>query len=676
MVPHASAFPDYNFARGLTFNLHKQYIGDAIAAADSAVDFSQFDGVYIMASKNAAVPFSPTWVPNPGQGITVDGVEVRHVVTLGADARLAIPVYQWHVIHHETGHLMGLPDIYLFTAADVHAPAGAWTNMGLISLGAHYTAWEKRLLGWLRDAAGEFRCVSEPSAQVELSPLEGTTGIRGLAVQTGPTKAIVAEVRRPMGQDARLCDWGLLVYTVDSSIASGTGPLVVQRALTGSNSTSISKCGSPYAAPFDLENGKPSTFRDAATGVTFDIVGAAPNGGMTVRVTNPQAVRFFPAITAAIGAGAFGALSAVAPGGWMEIFGRNFGDISRTWETADFQGAAAPTSLDGITVKIAGRPAYISYISPGQINVQVPDGVTPGTAQVVVSNAGANTNSFNITVAQVVPGVLAPPAFAAGGRQYVVAQFADQSFVGPPGLIPGAAFRRAGAGDKLVLFGIAFGATSPAQPAGQIVSQANSLPALTVKVGNTPATVDFAGLVYGLVGLYQFNITVPPGETGDVALTISLAGQPLSQKLWLALQITPFGGACLMSLPRPACPGHSPYAAPLPRALHHRDADARWILRRVVHHVVSHHAFRFVVVPASGIEVALETRKTAAANLDAQPVPRQKHVARHQRFETSPCVPCRPPSTPPACRSHRDTACVESIRPGYTPSRPGTHPSP
>ena len=34
----------YSFARGLTFDLHKQYIGDAVAAADASIDFSQYDG--------------------------------------------------------------------------------------------------------------------------------------------------------------------------------------------------------------------------------------------------------------------------------------------------------------------------------------------------------------------------------------------------------------------------------------------------------------------------------------------------------------------------------------------------------------------------------------------------------------------------------------------------------
>jgi uncharacterized protein (TIGR03437 family) len=532
-MPRASTV--YNFARGLTFDLHKQYISDAVGAADSMVDFSQFDGAYVIASKDSAVPFSPTWVPNPGQGIRVDGVQLRHVVTLGADTRLAIPLYKWHVIHHETGHLMGLPDLYLFAGNDVHAPAGAWDNMGLITVGAHYTSWQKRKLGWLND--DEFSCVTAASAQVDLSPLESSSGIRGLAVQVGPSKALIAEVRRLTGKDAGLCDQGLLVYTVDSSIASGGGPLAVQRAVpSGTDSAKIAECGSPYNATFNVGGGKPSTFRDTASGVTFDILGQPAGGGMTVRVTNPLPVRFFPAITSVIGAGAFGASRIVAPGGWMEIFGRNFGSVSRSWGSHDFNGSQAPNSLDGIRVTIGGVAAYVSYISPGQLNVQIPDGLAPGNAAVVVTNDGAVTDAFNVLVAGRAPGLLSPPNFSAGGKQYIAALFPDQTFVGPPGLIAGAPFRRAAAGDTLVLYGIGFGATTPAIPAGQIAGQANSLPGLVVRVGGVDARVAFAGLAQGFVGLYQFNVVVPSGVSGDVPLTMTISGQSVPQTLSLALQ--------------------------------------------------------------------------------------------------------------------------------------------
>lgn len=524
----------YNFARGLSFNDHKTYINDAVNAADTLVDFSQFDGVYIIASKNSAIPFSPTWVPSPGQGIQIDGVEVRHVVTLGGDARLAIPNYNWHVIQHETGHLMGLPDLYLYSGADVHAPVGGWDNMGLIAVGAHFTAWQKRKLGWLDEKS--FACVTSPSQQLDLSPLERAAGVRGLAIQISQTRAIVAEVRRPIGQDQRLCDSGLLVYLVDSSVANGSGPIVVQRAAAGADAGKLGRCGAAYDATYDLGNGKPAQFKDPSTGVVIEILGRTADDGFTIRVTNPLPIPFFPGIQSVVGASAFGASSAVSSGDWIEVYGRNFTATSRPWNDKDFAGSQAPSLLDGIRVTIGTRPGYISYISPGQINVQVPDGLSNGSAPVVVSNGGALSEAFNIAVAQRAPGILAPPSFATPTKQYVAAMFSDRVLVGPQGLIPGVVSRRAKAGDVIVMYGIGFGATNPVVPAGQITLQSSSLPNVVVRIGGVPAQIAFAGLSPGYLGLYQFNIEIPTGVTGDALLTLTVSGQPLPQTLWLALQ--------------------------------------------------------------------------------------------------------------------------------------------
>ena len=54
-----------------------------------------------------------------------------------------------------------------------------------------------------------------------------------------------------------------------------------------------------------------------------------------------------------VSASGFGAFPAVAPGSWIEIYGTNLAIDDRLWAASDFQGATAPTSLDGTTVTIA-----------------------------------------------------------------------------------------------------------------------------------------------------------------------------------------------------------------------------------------------------------------------------------------------------------------------------------
>jgi hypothetical protein len=63
-------------------------------------------------------------------------------------------------------------------------------------------------------------------------------------------------------------------------------------------------------------------------------------------------------------------------------------------------------------------------------------------------------------------------------------------------------------------------------PAGVLVSQSNQLiQTPQFLFGQTPGTISYAGLAPGLTGLYQFNVIVPAGQTGDaVPLTVSLPG--------------------------------------------------------------------------------------------------------------------------------------------------------
>jgi hypothetical protein len=75
---------------------------------------------------------------------------------------------------------------------------------------------------------------------------------------------------------------------------------------------------------------------------------------------------------------------AIASGGFVSIAGSGFGNSSRSWTSSDFSGTNLPLSLDGISVTINGKAAYVEYISPIQINAIAPDDDTIGQVQVQV----------------------------------------------------------------------------------------------------------------------------------------------------------------------------------------------------------------------------------------------------------------------------------------------------
>ena len=240
-----------------------------------------------------------------------------------------------------------------------------------------------------------------------------------------------------------------------------------------------------------------------------------------------------------ISAYAFGGATAVAPGSWIEIYGTNLAADARAWIGADFNGVNAPTSLDGTFVTIGGQRAFVDYISPGQVNVQVPSNVGTGQQPVIVNSADGASAALTLTVNLEQPGFLAPGSFKVGGTQYVVALFSDGStYVLPPGAVSGVTSRRAKSGDVITLYGIGFGAVTPNIPAGQIVQQSNTLTApFHLLFGQTEAHLNYDGLAPSAVGLYQFNVVVPNVTPSDaVPVTFTLAGAAGTQTLYIAVQ--------------------------------------------------------------------------------------------------------------------------------------------
>lgn len=247
-----------------------------------------------------------------------------------------------------------------------------------------------------------------------------------------------------------------------------------------------------------------------------------------------------PTISSAASASSFGALPTIAPGSWIEIYGSNLAVDTRSWTANDFTsnvfgGLNAPYSLDGTRVYVGGQPACISYISPTQINAQASSSfvLQNGPPEIVVSAPGGTSAPYSINVNGFAAGLLAPPSFNVGGIQYVAALFSDgTTFVLPPGAIPGVPSRRAQPGDTITLYGTGFGssfACQTSEPSGEFP--------LPVKFGPALGTNTYSGLAPSAVGLYQFNVVVPPIQSSDtVPLTFTLNGVPGTQTLYTAVQ--------------------------------------------------------------------------------------------------------------------------------------------
>ena len=240
------------------------------------------------------------------------------------------------------------------------------------------------------------------------------------------------------------------------------------------------------------------------------IPNGSPSSGFVAKftVTAPAPA---PVITKVLSAASFQA--PIEAGSWVMIQGTNLANDTRLWKTSDFAGNNLPTSLDGVTVTIDGKAAFVEYISPTQINVQAPSDGATGAVNVVVTNNGLASAPATAQLQT------AAPAFFMTPTSNVIASVL-------PNYTPVTSGAPAMPGDLVVLWGTGFGPTNPPTAAGTVVSNApatSTIPIVTV--GGIQVPVVSSVLTTGTVGLYQITIQLPASvPTGAVAVQASIAG--------------------------------------------------------------------------------------------------------------------------------------------------------
>ncbi len=210
---------------------------------------------------------------------------------------------------------------------------------------------------------------------------------------------------------------------------------------------------------------------------------------------------------------------AISRNGWIEIKGAGLSPTTAVWSSApDFAQGRMPTALNGVSVRINGRPAYVYFVSPNQVNVLAGLDAALGTVNVEVTSNGVTSDPFPVT-----KNASTPSFFYFGATSYIAATHADNTLLGPAYMsVPGAAFTPARSGETIVLYAGGLGITLGTLTEGAS-TQSGALPTPPiVNIAGRVASVAFAGVV--APGLYQVNVTVPALTPGDAAVSLRVGG--------------------------------------------------------------------------------------------------------------------------------------------------------
>jgi uncharacterized protein (TIGR03437 family) len=180
-----------------------------------------------------------------------------------------------------------------------------------------------------------------------------------------------------------------------------------------------------------------------------------------------------------------------------------------------------------VAVEVAGIRAPVTFVSPTQVNAQLPSLTVTGPVDVrVILNPG-RTNEIRGEGRSVTIQERAPALFTFDGSS-IAAQHSDFAPLADPAVI--ATGRPARPGDLIILYGTGFGLTVPAFQTGEIADRTALLrDPVTVSIGGVllrPEHVLYAGLAPGSIsGLYQFNLRVPEiGRQGNLPVVVVVGG--------------------------------------------------------------------------------------------------------------------------------------------------------
>jgi uncharacterized protein (TIGR03437 family) len=235
-----------------------------------------------------------------------------------------------------------------------------------------------------------------------------------------------------------------------------------------------------------------------------DNSGNSVTASVTVSVSATRSIsNQTPSISAVANGASF--RQVFAPGMILSVFGSQLAP-----STSIAGNTPLPNSMAGVAVTINGVAAPLYYVSPSQLNIQIPYETAAGAPAIISINNNGQITSQSFQLASAAPGI-----------------FIDQSGAVVPN---GPAVR----GQIITVYVTGTGMLSPAISTGgappsttAIADLPKPVQKVDVTVAGISAPIQFVGNSFGLVGVTQINFQVPAdAPIGRQPVVVTIGGVP------------------------------------------------------------------------------------------------------------------------------------------------------
>ena len=239
-------------------------------------------------------------------------------------------------------------------------------------------------------------------------------------------------------------------------------------------------------------------------------------------------------------------LGEIAPGSLATLFGNNLADNTYQGSQVLDSNNHFATSVAGVSVSVNGMNAPLIYVSPTQINFQVPWETALSTAVAVqVTRATVQSNVETITI----PSTASPSMFLndyTTGVAWVTGTVSEGCPTTQCAVQAGGVYQlwANGLGPKNLpeQDGVGDGATSLND-----LSVVGGTASCQLTIGGIVATVDYCGAAPGFI-IDQLNFTYPPGIPSGVPVETTLTINGATGRFWLPGPLPPPASAVSVSL--------------------------------------------------------------------------------------------------------------------------------